>query len=163
MKESGNDWVNANEVNDCKILEASLREVLRLYSPIHIGRLTLEDIIVLDKKNQKIKISKGSDIFSNPWFFQRNPDNFPNPDQFDYTRFIDKPHNIKNYHPFSQGVRSCPGQRIAYAVLKLVVADILIKYDVSLSSTSSNEPEFQPNLMLPVTPRNIYLDFKQRL
>ena len=152
-------WLRASELSECTHLEAALREVLRLYSPIHIGRLTLEDFYVTDKNNQKIKILSGTDIFSNPWFFQRNPDNFPNPDLFDHSRFIGKPHNIANYHPFSMGIRSCPGQRIAYTVLKLIVANIIIKYEIT--SRSSEEPSFQPNLMLPVTPKDIYLDFKK--
>jgi len=152
-------WLRANELSECTHLEAALREVLRLYSPIHIGRLTLEDFHVIDKNNNKIKIHRGTDIFSNPWFFQRNPDNFPDPDTFDHSRFINKPHNIANYHPFSMGIRSCPGQRIAYTVLKLVVANIIIQYEIT--SLSSDEPSFQPNLMLPVTPKDIYLDFKK--
>ena len=154
-------WLNSNEVSDCKILEASLREVLRMYPPIHIGRLSLEEFCISDSNNNKIKISKGTDIFSNPWFFQRNEQHFPNPDNFDYTRFIDKPHNIPNYHPFSMGIRSCPGQRIAYNVLKLVVANIVTKYEIKLSSKSSLDAMFQQNLMLPVTPTKIFLEFNK--
>ena len=162
VKSDGNEfWLNANALSECKVLEACLKEVLRMYSPIHIGRLTLEDFFVVDRDNTKIKISRGTDIMSNPWFFQRNPDNFPNPDKFDYTRFIGKPLNSPNYHPFSMGIRSCPGLKIAYNILKLVVANIIAKFDVTLSANSTQEPSFQPNLMLPVTPTDIRLDFKR--
>ena len=59
------------------------------------------------------------------------------------------------------GIRSCPGQRIAYNVLKLVVANIVTKYEIKLSSKSSLDAMFQQNLMLPVTPTKIFLEFNK--
>lgn len=96
---------------------------------------------------------------SNAWFVHRDEKLWPNPHVFDYSRFIDKPHNVPNFHPFSMGVRSCPGQRIAYNILKLVVANVLAKYDVE-PQVGARDVRFAPNLMLPVTPENINIKFK---
>ena len=76
-------------------------------------------------------------------------------------RFMDKPYNIPNYHPFSMGVRSCPGQRIAYNLIKLITANLVHKNNID-SFVDKNMNLFESNLMLPVTPSNINLKFTRK-
>jgi len=74
--ESDNNWLNDDEVVNCTILESALRETLRLYSPIHIGRLSLEEITLKTNKGQIVTIPKGTDLFCNMWFIYRNESTF---------------------------------------------------------------------------------------
>ena len=74
--ESDNNWLNDDEVVHCTILESALRETLRLYSPIHIGRLSLEEITLKTNKGQIVTIPKGTDLFCNMWFIHRNESKF---------------------------------------------------------------------------------------
>lgn len=77
QREGSNDdlkkqWLSIESASTCTVLEAALRETLRLYSPIHIGRLSLQSFHVLDSKGNKVLIRPGTDIMSNMWFIQRN-------------------------------------------------------------------------------------------
>ena len=170
---SSANWITSDALNgdSCPILEAALKETLRMYPPIHIGRLALADFEITTCMGKRVKISKGTDIMSNPWFFQRNEDNFKNPHEFDHTRFLNKTYNaVPSWHPFSLGVRSCPGMRIGFAVLKTIVANIIINYHVQIKETNplvdhddtcSTSPQFDSNLMLPCTPTNTFMKFKR--
>jgi cytochrome P450 len=95
------------------------------------------------------------------WFVHRDTDNWSNPDCFDHTRFLDKPYNVPAFHPFSMGVRACPGQRIAFTILKLIVANLTMRFEVA-PAESYPAPHFDANLMLPVTPMKMMLVFKKR-
>ena len=48
--------------HNCPILEATIKETLRMYPPIHIGRLALADFDITTNTGKKIKVSK---IYSN--------------------------------------------------------------------------------------------------
>lgn len=155
------NWLISDSMKSCSVLEAALKETLRMYPPIHIGRLSVEDFVVTNAIGEKVTIPRGTDIMSNMWFVHRDEKNWSDPNSFDYSRFIDKPHNVPNYHPFSMGVRACPGQRIAYNVLKLVAANMVLKYDIE-PLVGAPDTKFAENLMLPVTPSNILLRLNKR-
>ena len=76
--------------------EACVRETLRLYSPIHVGRHCIED-----DSFENIQIPKGTDIAANMWFIHRNSQFWPDPNEFDPNRWLDKPTNVKYYHPLA--------------------------------------------------------------
>jgi len=105
----------------CPVLDAVLRETLRMYPPIHIGRLSVKPFTIKDKQGRDVTIPKGTDIFSNMWFVHRDPALWPDPHTFSHARFMGQPFNMPGFHPFSMGVRACPGQRIAFIVLKVCV------------------------------------------
>jgi cytochrome P450 len=117
---------------------------------------------VVTKKGTIVTIPKGTDIFSNMWFIHRDPEIWSNPDSFDHTRFLNKPNNVPAFHPFSMGLRACPGQRIAFSILELIVANMLLNFEVK-PAEGFEPPHFDGNLMLPVTPMNMMLSFKERI
>ena len=152
-------WLSGEQVMQCPTAVAALRETLRLYSPIHIGRLTLKEFDIKNTRGEKVTFPVGTDIMSNLWFMQRNEDNWEKPSQFDHKRFLDKPNNVQNYHPFSMGVRGCPGQRIAFTVIMMIAVNLTMIYDFEPLADAPEMPKFENNLMLPVTPLDIYIKF----
>ena len=162
------DWIISDQLHsvNCPILEATIKETLRMYPPIHIGRLALDDFDITTNTGKRVKVSRGTDIMSNPWFFQRNANNFENPHKFDHVRFLNRPYNVPSWHPFSLGVRSCPGMRIGMAVLKTIAANIVLKYHIEVrdsnisQNNSSGTSQFDSDMMLPCTPINTYMKFR---
>lgn len=84
----------------------------------------------------------------------RDPDIYANPDQFDGFRFYDKRMSSKtdaNRHQFAttgpeslafgQGKTACPGRFFAAAQIKVVLANILLNYDISFPHGQTTRPK----------------------
>lgn len=130
-------------------LERCLKESLRLYSPICIGRKAVRDHTLPDGRH----IPAGSDVAANAWLVHHDPSVWPNPDAFDPSRFEsgrESEFTSGAYMPFSLGRRGCPGQPATYSIVKFLVAGILAR--VELTAPSPDPPEFMPSLILPNTP-----------
>lgn len=102
--------VTFNDTMEMKYLERVLMETLRLYPPVpFITRVVREEVKLVSgdyvlPKNTRVGIG----IF----LVHRDPDYYPNPDQFDPDNFL--PERCQNRHyysfiPFSAGPRSCVG------------------------------------------------------
>lgn len=161
LEECKDNELSMNGMNKCLILDAVLRETLRLYSPIHIGRLSLEPFEIVTKKGEIIRIPKGTDIFSNMWFIHRDPAIWDEPDKYDYKRFLNKRMSVPGFHPFSMGMRSCPGYQIAFSIIKFVVSNLIFHFEIRAKCENSL-PKFDCNLMLPVTPIDMMINFRKR-
>ena len=133
-----------------------------MYPSIHIGRLSLEEFTITDSQGMRVIIPKGTDIMSNPWFFHRDDQHFNQPQNFDLTRFLDKPQNIPFYYPFSMGVRSCPGMRIFYNIIKYVVTNLLWRHKIEPMASLETKANFFSNLMLPAAPTGIFVKLNKR-
>jgi cytochrome P450 len=59
------------------------------------------------------------------------------------------------------GIRGCPGQRIAFTMIKMIAANLALRYDLTPMRDPPHQPCFERNLMLPVTPQHIYISFKR--
>ncbi|KAF2764026.1 cytochrome P450 [Teratosphaeria nubilosa] len=84
----------------------------------------------------------------------RDPGLYPNPDEFDGYRFFDKRMSDKaeaNRHQFApvgpeslafgQGKQACPGRFFAGAQIKVVIANILLNYDISFPAGQTERPK----------------------
>ncbi len=134
------------QVKGLRYLDATYRETLRMYSPVHVGRLS-----VVPQNVGGFDIPAGSDVMTNMHFIHRSPKNYENPHVFDPGRFSGQTHNNNNYHkkedknkngsqlitnpnggaknffPFSIGPRSCPGSQISGCLAKLFVVLLVSK------------------------------------
>ena len=91
---------------------------------------------------------------ANMWWLHRDASLWADPDTFNPARFMDADGEItrpQHYHPFSMGVRGCPGQAVAFMITKLVAGRLLAA--LRIRTASGSVPSFKPNLMLPNTPQ----------
>jgi len=112
--------------------EQVVNEALRLYSPIHsISRVALTDDLL-----GGFHIPADTTIYVSLYATHRLPKLWPNPDRFDPDRFTRA--NIERrprfaFIPFAAGHRNCVGASIALVELKLAVAMIAQRYELSLA------------------------------
>ena len=109
-----------------------INEALRLYSPIHsISRVALTDDLL-----GGYHIPEGTTIYVSLYATHRLPSLWPDPDRFDPDRFTAQ--NVERrprfaFIPFAAGHRNCIGSSIAVVELKLAVAMIAQRYELSLA------------------------------
>jgi cytochrome P450 len=112
--------------------EQVVNEGLRLYSPIHsISRVALEDDTI-----GGYHIPAGTTIYVSLYATHRLPSLWPDPDRFDPERFT--PERVERrprfaFIPFAAGHRNCVGASMAIVELKLAVAMIAQRYELSLA------------------------------
>jgi cytochrome P450 len=112
--------------------EQIVNEALRLYSPIHsISRVALEDDTV-----GGYHIPKGTTIYVSLYATHRLPSLWPDPDRFDPERFT--PENVAArprfaFIPFAAGHRNCVGASTAVVELKMIVAMIAQRFELTLA------------------------------
>jgi len=69
-RREGTQWLGGQAAGECKVTEAALRETLRMYSPIHIGRLSQQEFTITNTRGEPVTFPAGTDIMSNLWFMQ---------------------------------------------------------------------------------------------
>ncbi|NXU36597.1 CP4V2 protein, partial [Drymodes brunneopygia] len=128
--------VTTDDLKNLRYLECVVKEALRLFPSVPMfGRTLREDCSI--KGHQ---IPRGATILILTYALHRNPEIFPDPEEFRPERFF--PENSKGRHPyayvpFSAGPRNCIGQRFAQMEEKTLLALILRRFWVE----SCQKPE----------------------
>ncbi|PZD72466.1 Putative cytochrome P450 137 [Acaryochloris thomasi RCC1774] len=71
----------------------------------------------------------------------RRPDLYPEPEQFRPERFLDRKYSMSESLPFGGGVRRCIGDVLAQFEMKLIVAQILSHYCLTLANQMPETPK----------------------
>ncbi|CAH1956006.1 unnamed protein product [Acanthoscelides obtectus] len=114
-----------NDLQEMRYLECVVKETLRLFPSVpFIGRRTNEDTMY--KGNL---IPKDVNITLCIYHMMRDPEQYPNPNEFDPSRFEyndgKKPYS---FVPFSAGPRNCIGQKFAMNEVKSIVSKLVRNY-----------------------------------
>ncbi len=112
--------------------EQVVNEALRMYSPIHsLSRVALEDDTI-----GGFHVPAGATIYVSLYATHRLPSLWPDPDRFDPERFT-KDQIARRprfaFIPFAAGHRNCVGASTAIAELKLAVAMIAQRYELTVA------------------------------
>ncbi|KAI0144969.1 cytochrome P450 [Pestalotiopsis sp. NC0098] len=106
-------------------------------------------------------IPAGAKIGAVSLALQRDPEVFKNPDVFDGFRFYQtepsdtKPSTMVNtgasFHLFGHGRHPCPGRFLAVHEMKIMFAQLLLRYDWKLASGTKPEPFYIATMCIPDT------------
>ncbi len=102
------------------------KEILRLYPPVPVllresdGQHTM----------RKMPVAKGDICMISPWYVQRSPRQWDDPDAFDPDRWQARPNGL--YLPYSKGPRVCPGAGFATLEGAMMLAMFCARYEVDL-------------------------------
>ncbi|MCF7852848.1 MAG: cytochrome P450 [Simkaniaceae bacterium] len=146
-----------------KILLKAIAETLRIHPPAFIeGRQLREDTLMTIKdKNHNLlwskQLRKDHSIVCLTQAAGRDPNLYPEPEQFNPYRFHDKDSRIAalSFLPFGSGPHTCPGQHLALAELQAFTYCILTHFSVrTLSPEKIDQKGF---FTLRATPARIQL------
>lgn len=85
----------------------------------------------------------------------RDPDYWSDPDKFMPERFLNGTEKSFTYFPFGHGIRRCIGAAFAQYEMKIIIAQIMLNLDLSLTDNykavfERRGPVFDPSRGLPV-------------
>jgi cytochrome P450 len=163
-----NRLVQESDLANLPSLQAIVKETLRLHpaAPLSITRECHEPCVV-----SEYDFPAKTQLILNIFAIHRDPSVYPNPDEFKPSRFLEHPevnhlsgHDDFELIPFGVGRRMCPGARLAYTLVSLMVAHLLHSFDWSLPDHQTAEamdmretPSFVlyrgERLLLNATPR----------
>ncbi|KAK0177609.1 hypothetical protein PV328_001645 [Microctonus aethiopoides] len=121
-----NDIISGN-IEAMKYIEMVIKETIRLFPVGPFLPRTATDDLQLDK----YILPKGSTVLMIPIITHRSTEHWKEPDKFIPERFL--PENSIGRHPFafvpfSGGSRSCPGGKFGMSCLKVMIAQLIRKY-----------------------------------
>ncbi|EKM56473.1 uncharacterized protein PHACADRAFT_253615, partial [Phanerochaete carnosa HHB-10118-sp] len=112
-------------------VEGVFKEVLRWHP---IGPLGLPHRLTQDDVYEGYVLPKGTIVIPNIWKFLHDPEVYPNPSEFDPTRYLPEDGKAPSLDPrnycFGFGRRICPGLHLADASVWLTCATVLAAFDI---------------------------------
>ncbi|XP_073957075.1 uncharacterized protein [Choristoneura fumiferana] len=151
--------IEMEDLANLRYLECCIKESLRIYPPVHFISRRLSEDVTLSNYHVPAGVECHISIFD----LHHREDLFPNPSVFDPDRFL--PENCVGRHPyayipFSAGPRNCIGQKFAMLEMKLLMAEVLRKFELQ-PVTRPVDLKFVADLVL----RNksaVYVTFAKR-
>ncbi|KAJ8131439.1 hypothetical protein O1611_g2188 [Lasiodiplodia mahajangana] len=136
-------------------IDAVVTEAWRWHTvvPMSLAHTTNADDIV-----NGYYIPKGAFVIPNVWWFTHDPAVYPNPSEFDPSRYLGpNPAPDPTSHIFGYGRRICPGRYLAYTSVWLTIARSLAVFNISKGLDESGreiEPttQFSPGLLSRLEP-----------
>ncbi|GAA3139750.1 cytochrome P450 [Planomonospora alba] len=117
-------------VQGLPLLQAVVREALRLYPPVWaLGRRTLQTTTL-----GGYELPPGTQVFYSVYAIQRDESVYDEPDEFRPHRWIDdaKKYPRTAFLPFGAGIRNCIGEHFAWVEISIAIVNILKRYELSL-------------------------------
>ncbi|XP_014248590.1 cytochrome P450 4g15-like [Cimex lectularius] len=141
--------VTFQDTLELKFLERCLLETLRLFPPVPIIARTLEHDLSLATSD--LVVPAGCTVVIPMFKIHRRGDIYPNPEEFDPDNFLPENAASRHYYayvPFSAGPRSCVGRKYAMLKLKILLTNILRKFQVKPSKLAMKDWKLQGDIIL---------------
>ncbi|OAL01859.1 cytochrome P450 [Phaeosphaeriaceae sp. SRC1lsM3a] len=137
----GYDSLTGEKLTSLKYLSACLKEALRIYPPVPIGSPRMVQAggqIILGKW-----IPPDTRVSVHQWSTYRSRFNFTEPDRYIPERWLGEDpkfagDSFNAHQPFAYGYRNCIGQSMANYEMRLIMATLLLKFDLDLCEESRN-------------------------
>lgn len=146
----GNDPSSSTALRKLPLLSAVIKEGQRLAIAVS-GRLPR-----LDPANSHVcngvALPAGTSISMSISAVHLNPTIYPDPTAFDPSRFLHKEDNDRSEAylvPFGRGSRMCLGMEFANVSTYLTLAQLLLRYDMTLSQTTIRDVDMAHNMFSP--------------
>lgn len=127
-------------------LTALCQETLRIYP---IALFTFSRILNEPWSLMNHTFEPGTTISTSIYLLHQRPELYPNPKQFRPERFLERQFSPYEYLPFGGGNRRCLGATFALFEMKLVLATILSRWQLELSSNQPVKPVRRGITMAP--------------
>ncbi|MDF5717066.1 MAG: cytochrome P450 [Rhizonema sp. NSF051] len=118
-------------------LTAVCNETLRIYpvAMLTFARVTQERVELLGHQ-----LEPGTPVVGCIYLLHHREDLYPQPKQFKPERFLERQFSPYEFMPFGGGVRRCVGDALAQLEMKLVIATILSRYQLTLFDNQPEKP-----------------------
>jgi cytochrome P450 family 110 len=116
-----------SEPASMRYLDAIVNETMRLRPVVpNIGRELQEQMAIAGRE-----LPKGVVLAPCIYLVHRRADLWPDPEKFDPSRFIDSRPNPYQFFPFGGGTRRCLGAGFASYQMKIVLAEVIRRFDIA--------------------------------
>ncbi|XP_062843928.1 cytochrome P450 7B1 [Trichomycterus rosablanca] len=155
-------------------LESAVNESLRLASVSMNIRVVKEDLRLPLNPQCSVSLRKGDIITMYPQSTHLDPDIYPNPQQYQFNRFVKDgkvktdfykgDQKVRYYHmPFGSGASMCPGRFFAINELKQFVCMTLLTCDMQLIDIHQQATLDNSRAGLGILPPANHISFRYRL
>ncbi|XP_060535692.1 cytochrome P450 6a9-like [Cylas formicarius] len=135
-------------LQDMHYAQMCIDETLRLYPSAPV--LTRVCSKTYQVPESDLVIEKGTQVIIPAVAIQRDPDIYPNPDEFNPENFIEEKRKDRissTWLPFGDGPRQCIGMRFGYMQVKLSIAALLGNFQYSLHESTPKKLEFMLDVL----------------
>ncbi|MEM9404191.1 MAG: cytochrome P450 [Pseudomonadota bacterium] len=150
--------LTSERLNELVYLEQIINETMRLYPPGWVfSRRALVDTDIGD-----FDVPKGTDLFFSPYILHRTSEFWPQPNTFDPDRFSTDRFDAAQeaaFIPFSLGPRRCIGEYFAMLEMKINLAVLVPRFD--MSTLADDEPPLDLGINLR-SKGSIFLNARSR-
>ncbi|PVD38394.1 hypothetical protein C0Q70_01008 [Pomacea canaliculata] len=152
----GDDKPTYESLAKLSYLDSVLQETLRMFPPVNIvNRMASEEVTI-----KGVTIPKGAGVVVPIANVMRDPEYFPDPDEFKPDRFIEGADGFVN--PFSNlvfgfGPRQCIGMRLALLQIKMVMVHVLRKVRFIKTDDLKETPARKPGSFLSIVEKPLFI------
>jgi cytochrome P450 len=141
----GTPRLTAARAAELPLVDAICREALRLNPVVpFVGRILQRPTWVAG-----YDLPEGTPVACSIYLAQRRPEVYPDPHRFDPSRFLGKKLSPSEFFPFGGGMRRCIGMAFALYEMRIVLARLFERAQLTLASTRPIREERRSITLMP--------------